>query len=617
MSRTSVALPLPSASSNGDEVERDGIVYRFNSSVGSSGQWQTVLNRNLTVVTKNNDQSYFAQTDGAVTVNKKANDALLNINEVDANVVNLKRSVLTLERDLKHFVDFLLLETDEVSQNLTTAQRDLLDAISDANDDIGALLTNAALTGVPTAPTVNVSDNTTKIATTEFVRNLLQNVPADLKPVGATPNLGGTASPWNNLYLTSAILPAGNAAGTVGMRKQGVSFTATYYNTNLGSPTNAFNELYVKEAFFGGDTINIGDATLTASDAGGVILPTNSAIGTAGNVIPQNFANTLIDQRFGLLSGNKDKLISEFTSSGGINTRDAVKLAADGTVTKITATSGKEGFIGFANSPASGNVVSVTVNGRVEGFTDLTPEAIHFLTPAGELTTSSAAENEKIGIALSSSVLFLFSASTIDTYVLNRDKVSFSDFSVSNQSPSGAGSLSYSDQSGAFSFTPPDLSSFATTSDVTSQINSLVDGAPGALNTLNELAEALGDNANFSTTVTNSLATKAPLNNPTFTGTPRVPEPASSSNDTQVATTAFVKAQSGSQTLNGLTNVQISDIRQDQVLAFDVSSQKFRNVNQSGVGGSGAGGTIDFVVDGGTATSVSSQVVIVLDGGTA
>ena len=63
--------------------------------------------------------------------------------------------------------------------------------------------------------------------------------------------------------------------------------------------------------------------------------------------------------------------------------------------------------------------------------------------------------------------------------------------------------------------------------------------------------------------------------------------------------------------------MQISDIRQDQVLAFDVSSQKFRNVNQSGVGGSGAGGTIDFVVDGGTATSVSSQVVIVLDGGTA
>ena len=62
MSRTSVALPALTSASNGDEVERDGVVYRFNSSVGSQGQWQTVLNRNLTVVTKNNDQSYFAQT---------------------------------------------------------------------------------------------------------------------------------------------------------------------------------------------------------------------------------------------------------------------------------------------------------------------------------------------------------------------------------------------------------------------------------------------------------------------------------------------------------------------------------------------------------------------------
>ena len=59
MSRTSVSLPALTSASNGDEVERDGIVYKFDSSIGSSGQWQTVLNRNLTVVTKNNDQSYF------------------------------------------------------------------------------------------------------------------------------------------------------------------------------------------------------------------------------------------------------------------------------------------------------------------------------------------------------------------------------------------------------------------------------------------------------------------------------------------------------------------------------------------------------------------------------
>ena len=49
---------------------------------------------------------------------------------------------------------------------------------------------------------------------------------------------------------------------------------------------------------------------------------------------------------------------------------------------------------------------------------------------------------------------------------------------------------------------------FADSAFVTSQINSLIDAAPGALNTLNELAAAIGDDANFSTTVTNSIATK-------------------------------------------------------------------------------------------------------------
>ena len=49
-------------------------------------------------------------------------------------------------------------------------------------------------------------------------------------------------------------------------------------------------------------------------------------------------------------------------------------------------------------------------------------------------------------------------------------------------------------------------------------IANLVDSAPGTLNTLNELATALGDDASFSTTVTNSIATKLPLAGGTMTG---------------------------------------------------------------------------------------------------
>ena len=48
----------------------------------------------------------------------------------------------------------------------------------------------------------------------------------------------------------------------------------------------------------------------------------------------------------------------------------------------------------------------------------------------------------------------------------------------------------------------------ATTAYTTTAISNLVDSSPSALNTLNELAAALGDDANFSTTVTNSIGTK-------------------------------------------------------------------------------------------------------------
>jgi len=58
----------------------------------------------------------------------------------------------------------------------------------------------------------------------------------------------------------------------------------------------------------------------------------------------------------------------------------------------------------------------------------------------------------------------------------------------------------------------------ATTAYVQSELADLVDSAPGTLDTLNELAAALGDDANFSTTMTNSLATKMPLAGGTFTG---------------------------------------------------------------------------------------------------
>ncbi len=63
-----------------------------------------------------------------------------------------------------------------------------------------------------------------------------------------------------------------------------------------------------------------------------------------------------------------------------------------------------------------------------------------------------------------------------------------------------------------------DLSSYATQSYVGTQISNLVDSSPATLDTLNELAAALGDDPNFATTTANSIGTKLPLAGGTMTG---------------------------------------------------------------------------------------------------
>ncbi|BEJ36478.1 hypothetical protein OIPHN330_50980 [Citrobacter freundii] len=82
----------------------------------------------------------------------------------------------------------------------------------------------------------------------------------------------------------------------------------------------------------------------------------------------------------------------------------------------------------------------------------------------------------------------------------------------------------------------------ATTAYVKAALSALVDSSPAALDTLNELAAALGNDPNFATTMTNLLALKAPLASPDLTGTPTAPTAAQTVNSTQIATTAFVKA---------------------------------------------------------------------------
>lgn len=82
----------------------------------------------------------------------------------------------------------------------------------------------------------------------------------------------------------------------------------------------------------------------------------------------------------------------------------------------------------------------------------------------------------------------------------------------------------------------------ANTAFVKTAIDNVIASAPGALNTLDELAAALGDDANYAATITAALALKAPLASPALTGNPTAPNQAAGTNNTRIANTAYADA---------------------------------------------------------------------------
>ena len=112
-----------------------------------------------------------------------------------------------------------------------------------------------------------------------------------------------------------------------------------------------------------------------------------------------------------------------------------------------------------------------------------------------------------------------------------------------------------------------DTTQVATTAFVRAEVAALVNSASSTLDTLGEIATALGNDASLSTTLTNSIALKAPLASPTFTGTVTIPTGASISGFATLDSPTFT----GTVTLpaNTVTSSMISD---GTIVDIDINS---------------------------------------------
>ena len=219
------------------------------------------------------------------------------------------------------------------------------------------------------------------------------------------------------------------------------------------------------------------------------------------------------------------------TSANTANTvvkRDASGNFAAGT---ITAT-----FVGNLTGDVTGTVSSLSNHDTA----DLAENASNkYFTDARALSATAAAYDAAGSATAAQSAAITAAATDATTKVAAEAALRVSGDAAS-VSTAAADATSKANAAQAAAIT---AAATAAGTAIATAVDGLVDGAPALLNTLNELAAAINDDANYTTTITTALGTKAPLASPALTGVPTAPTAAANTDTTQIATTAFAKAE--------------------------------------------------------------------------
>ena len=146
---------------------------------------------------------------------------------------------------------------------------------------------------------------------------------------------------------------------------------------------------------------------------------------------------------------------------------------------------------------------------------------------------------------------------------------------------SASGPITYNNNTGVIGF---NATGFATETYVNNIFNNLVDNAPQALNTLNELASALNNDANFASSVITTLNSKLALAGGTMTGALTLN--ADPTENLQAATKQYVDSavSSFATSLSELSDVSITEnVTAGQVLKFNGTTW-INDTDNSGIG---------------------------------
>jgi hypothetical protein len=311
--------------------------------------------------------------------------------------------------------------------------------------------------------------------------------------------------------------------------QDGAIVPVTDDDIDLGTASLKFKDLYIDGVGYIDDITVTGTSTFSNVDINGgavdntVIGNTTAAAGTFTDLTATGTTTiTTADINGGNIDGTiigastpAAATVTDLTASGTstLTTVDINGGAIDGTV--IGASSAASGSFTTISTSGQATLATADINGgSIDGaiigaaspaaITGTTVTATSFVGPVTGNITGNVTGNvtgdltgDVTGNVTASSGSSTFNDVTING-TLNMDAATTA--TITNLS------------------TPVNSGDAASKGYVDTEIASLVDSAPGTLDTLNELAAALGDDPNFSTTITTSIATKLPLAGGTMTG---------------------------------------------------------------------------------------------------
>ena len=275
--------------------------------------------------------------------------------------------------------------------------------------------------------------------------------------------------------------------------QDGLIVPVTDNDIDLGTSSLEFKNVYVDGTAFI-DTVSIGDNDYTT-------ITNNTYTVAAGNLTFDVAGDITLDADGGnVLLKDAGTTYATFTNNSGNLTLKS------GTTTAVTFTGANADFAGTLDVTGNAKFDSnVTIDGN---------------TVIGSANTDTVAVNAKISTALIPTTDSSFNLGSASAYWAD----SYLDSVTTTGNVTIGGDLTVN---GGADFTnttlnnvndPTTAQQAATKNYVDTAINNLIAGAPGTLDTLDEIAAAINDDNNVYTTLTTSIATKLSLSGGTMTG---------------------------------------------------------------------------------------------------